>query len=204
MDSIKQHWNKVYKSKSSGDYSWYQKIPKTSLEFFHGFNLPKTASIIDVGAGESNFVDYLLSEGYTNISVLDISEEALSIVKKRLGKDSEKVKWIVSDITEFNSDINYDLWHDRATFHFLTTPLEIQKYVSLAKLCVNKFMLIGTFSDKGPDKCSGLEVHKYSEEELDAQLNRGFEKIKCITEDHITPFNSIQNFLFCSFKRKLN
>lgn len=201
METKKEHWEKVYETKQPHEVSWTQELPKTSLNFVHSFNLPKNASIIDIGGGDSKLVDYLLYEGYEDISVLDISEKAIERAKTRLGKMATKVKWIVSDITEFQPARSYDCWHDRATFHFLTTSGEINTYLNIARKAVNRYMAIGTFSDKGPIKCSGLDVHQYTEQELQDQLSDGFEKIKCITEDHTTPFNTVQNFLFCSFKR---
>lgn len=201
METRKEHWEKVYSTKQPHEVSWTQELPKTSLDFVHGFNLPKSANIIDIGGGDSKFVDYLLDEGYENVSVLDISEKALEKAKQRLGEKAAKVKWIVSDITRFRPSTTYDLWHDRATFHFLTTPAQITTYLTTAKQAVKNYLVIGTFSDKGPEKCSGLDVHRYTEEELQQQLNGNFEKIKCVTEGHTTPFNTVQNFLFCSFKR---
>jgi len=201
MESRKEHWEKVYLSKLPHEVSWTQELPRTSLDFIQSFNLPKTASIIDVGGGDSKLVDYLLAEGYQNISVLDISENAIARAKQRLGSKASKINWIVSDITEFHSSATYDCWHDRATFHFLTSAADIDTYLNIARQTVKKFMTIGTFSDKGPKKCSLLDVHQYTEEELQQELTDGFEKLKCISEDHKTPFNTIQNFLFCSFKR---
>ncbi|MGZ5242872.1 MAG: class I SAM-dependent methyltransferase [Bacteroidia bacterium] len=200
----KQHWENVYQNKQPNEVSWTQEIPQTSLDFIHSFNLPKTAGIIDIGGGDSKLVDYLLAENYENITVLDISEKALERAKKRLGKKAEKVKWIASDITEFKPEENYDLWHDRATFHFLTTPQQVDKYMNIATKAVSGFLTMGTFSDKGPVKCSGLEIKQYTEQTLQDQLHAGFEKIVCIEEDHITPFQTKQNFLFCSFKARKN
>lgn len=204
MTSRKEHWEKVYSTKQKHEVSWTQDIPKTSLDFIHSFNLPKTASFIDIGGGDSNLVDYLLDEGFQDISVLDISETAIERAKKRLGDRANKVNWIVSDVTEFYPSTVYDCWHDRATFHFLTCPDEMNSYLNTARQAVKGFMVIGTFSSMGPKKCSMLDVHQYSEEELQLQLQNGFEKLKCVTEDHTTPFNTIQNFLFCSFKRQIN
>lgn len=204
MESRKEHWEKVYASKQPNEVSWTQELPKTSLDFVHSFNLPKSASIIDIGGGDSKLVDYLLAEGFEDISVLDISEKAIERAKKRLGTMAEKVKWIATDVTEFHPTKTYDCWHDRATFHFLTSVDDMQTYMTTARQAVNGFLVIGTFSDKGPKKCSMLDVHQYTEEELQQQLKNGFEKIKCITEDHTTPFNTTQNFLFCSFRRKAN
>jgi len=200
-ENRKKHWENVFRTKQPDEVSWTQEYPKTSLDLIHSLNLPKTASIIDIGGGDSKLADNLLSEGYKNIAVLDISEESLLRVKKRLGNNANKIRWIVSDVTEFHPDVKYDLWHDRAAFHFLNSTGEINAYLNTAKEAVKGFMIIGTFSDKGPNKCSGLDVHKYSEEELQNQLNDGFEKIKCVTEDHITPSGAKQNFLYCSFKR---
>lgn len=198
----KEHWEKVYNAKQPNEISWTQEIPKTSLDFIHSYNLSKSARIIDIGGGDSKLVDYLLNEGFEDITVLDISEKAIQSVKERLGEQANKVRWIISDITEFKPSRTYDVWHDRATFHFLTTPQQINEYLNRARKSVTGFITIGTFSENGPDKCSGLFIKKYNEEQLESELNNGFEKTKCITEDHTTPFNTIQNFLFCSFRRK--
>ncbi len=204
MISRKEHWEKVYETKQPHEVSWTQELPKTSLEFFHSFKLPKSASIIDIGGGDSKLADYLLDEGYEHISVLDISEKAIEKAKQRLGEKANRVNWIVSDVTEFQPTELYDCWHDRATFHFLTGADEVNSYLTAARKAIlpGGGMIIGTFSDKGPKKCSMLDVHQYTEEELQNELSNGFEKIKCITEDHVTPFNTTQNFLFCSFRRK--
>ena len=204
MDNNKTHWEKVYETKNPGQVSWTQSIPKTSLEFIRSFGLTKAARIIDIGGGDSKLVDYLLAEGFENITILDISAKALDKAKQRLGAQAQKINWIVSDITEFKPEIIFDVWHDRATFHFLTTSDQITKYIQTAKNSVTGFLMIGTFSDNGPEKCSGLNIKQYSEEALIHELQNGFEKLRCIKEDHITPFNTTQNFLFCSFKRQLN
>jgi hypothetical protein len=201
---IKNHWETIYKTKNPAQVSWTQEVPKTSLAFIHSFGLKKTAKIIDIGGGDSTFVDYLLDEGFENITVLDISAQALDKAKKRLGNKSNKINWVVSDITEFQPGTTYDVWHDRATFHFLTTGEQVAKYMDIARKSVSGFLTIGTFSESGPEKCSGLTVKQYSEETLTAELQKGFDKIKCIKEDHITPFDTRQNFLFCSFKKNVN
>ncbi|PZR19711.1 MAG: SAM-dependent methyltransferase [Flavobacterium psychrophilum] len=203
METSKEHWEKIYATKDSNEVSWTQEIPVTSLAFVHAFNVSKDAAIIDVGGGESKFVDFLLDEGFTNITVLDISEQALIKTQTRLGERALKVKWIVSYVTEFRSLQKFDVWHDRATFHFLTTNEQIEKYVELAARYVSPkgFMAIGTFSENGPTKCSGLEIKQYSESQLEKTLTYYFRKIHCVTENHITPFHTVQNFLFCSFRR---
>ncbi|MBA3649676.1 MAG: class I SAM-dependent methyltransferase [Chitinophagales bacterium] len=200
----KDHWEKVYSTKQSHEVSWTQQLPKTSLDFIHSFNLPKTASIIDIGGGDSKLADYLLDEGYENITVLDISEKAIERAQQRLGSRSAKINWIISDITEFHPLVTFDCWHDRATFHFLTSAEDINAYLKTAWQAVQGFMAIATFSNSGPNRCSGLEVHQYTEEELRGRLENGFEKIKCVTENHKTPFNTFQNFLFCSFRKVIS
>lgn len=202
--AIQNHWDTVYKTKAPNQVSWTQEVPKTSLDFIHSFGLTKTAKIIDIGGGDSKLVDCLLDEGFENITVLDISVQALSKAKQRLGDRAKKINWVVSDITEFVPDTTYDVWHDRATFHFLTTGEQVAKYLNTARKSVSGFLTIGTFSDNGPEKCSGLQIKQYNEEKLTAELQNGFDKLRCITEDHTTPFDTTQNFLFCSFKRHLN
>ncbi len=202
MNKNKQHWENVYETKKSNEVSWTQDIPKTSLDFIQSFNVPKDAAIIDIGGGDSKLVDYLLADGFRDITVLDISENALENAKERLGEKAKQVKWIVSDITDFKPTTKYDIWHDRATFHFLTTATQIETYLQTARKAINSYLTIGTFSQNGPFKCSGLEIKQYSETTLQRELENGFTKIKCITEDHITPFNTAQNFLFCSFKKQ--
>jgi len=202
MENRKDHWDTVYETKNPDQVSWTQDIPKTSLDFIQSFGLTKSAKIIDIGGGDSKLVDYLLDEGFENITVLDISEKALNKAKNRLGDKAKKINWIISDITEFKPDTNFDLWHDRAAFHFLTTADQVEKYMNTARNSVSGFLTIGTFSDNGPTKCSGLDVKQYSEQTLTAELKNGFIKLRCVTEDHTTPFDTTQNFLFCSFKRQ--
>jgi trans-aconitate methyltransferase len=203
MNAIrKNHWETIYKTKLPNEVSWTQENPKISLDFIKGTNLGKNAKIIDIGGGDSKLVDYLLAEGYEDVTVLDISANALERAKKRLGEKAKQIKWIVSDITEFKPDTNYDIWHDRATFHFLTSTEQINIYLSVVEKWVAKFLIIGTFSDKGPTKCSGLEIKQYTETTLEKQFNSEFEKVNCINQDHKTPFETIQNFVFCIFKKR--
>jgi ubiquinone/menaquinone biosynthesis C-methylase UbiE len=204
MDT-KNHWDEIFKSKPASQMSWFQPYPKTSIEFIELFNLPLTANIIDVGGGDSRLVDVLLEKGYQNIWVLDISAIAIKRAQERLGQRSQRVHWIVSDVTEFKTGgLRFDLWHDRAAFHFLTNEANIYKYVSVTENVINKggYLILGTFSEQGPERCSGLNIKQYSEASMSARFEICFERIKCIHEDHVTPFNTIQNFLFCSFKRK--
>ncbi|MBK8885445.1 MAG: methyltransferase domain-containing protein [Saprospiraceae bacterium] len=201
----KNHWENIYNTKELKDVSWFQVRPETSLDFFKQFNVPTTAKIIDIGGGDSLLVDHLLDLGYQDISVLDISESAIERAKVRLGQKAQNVKWIVADAATFVPTEQYDFWHDRAAFHFLTEENEISNYLETAQKSINPkgILVIGTFSEQGPKKCSGIEIKQYSETSMTDRLKIFFEKIKCITVDHITPFDTIQNFVFCSFK-KLN
>ncbi len=200
-DEQKAHWERVYATKQAHEVSWTQSVPQTSLDFIHSFSIRKTAKIIDIGGGDSHLVDCLLAEGYKDITVLDISENALSRAKKRLGNRAKNVKWIVSDITTFEPTTRYDVWHDRATFHFLTEENQIQYYQNLTAKAVKGYLTIGTFSDNGPEKCSGLPIKQYNETALTTVLATSFDKIRCVNEDHTTPFGTQQNFTFCSFKK---
>ena len=164
----KAHWDKIYSTKQTKDASWYQQKPSTSLELIKKLNLPKSAKIFDNGTGDSSLVDNLLKLGYENITVQDISAAALEKVKKRLGDAVSKVRWIVADEAHCNPKDKYDLWHDRAAFHFLTDSAEIKNYVNTIKNCINPggHLIIATFSESGPKKCSGLDVKQYSEANL--------------------------------------
>lgn len=201
-DNKKSHWEHIYDVKTPQEVSWTQEKPETSLNFIHSFPIDKSAKIIDIGGGDSKLVDFLLEEGYENISVLDISANALERAKKRLGDKAGKVNWIVADITEFEPIEQYDVWHDRAVFHFLTEENDVKKYQDLVAKAVKNYMVIGTFSTNGPLKCSGLEIKQNDETSLTTNFNENFEKIDCFTIDHTTPFDTIQNFIFCSFNRK--
>lgn len=204
MENSKSHWENVFITKSPNEVSWTQKYPKTAMNYLEELKLSKTANIIDIGGGDSNLVDALLENGYENIWVLDISEFALEKAKKRLGEKADKVHWIVSDITEFSTDIKFNFWHDRAVFHFLTEQESMDKYIAIVTNAIaeNGNFLLGTFSENGPLKCSGLEIKQYSENLMRQTFNQSFETIKCFTENHTTPFNTVQNFQFCGFKKR--
>lgn len=204
MNTAKAHWEKIYQTKEEKDFSWFQSYPKTSIEFIQLFNLPKNARIIDIGGGDSHLVDALIELGYTNIHVLDISAKAIDRACQRLGEQAKKVTWIVSDVTEFESTVLFDFWHDRAAFHFLTSEDQISKYLGIVQqsLSPNGYLVLGTFSEKGPEKCSGLEIKQYSEASMSALFEKDFTRIKCIEENHSTPFNTLQNFVFCSFQKQ--
>ncbi len=200
----KAHCENIYASRDEKTFSWFQEYPKTSVEFLSLSNLSKTANIIDIGGGDSHFVDALLELGYQNIYVLDISERSIDRAKSRLGINADRITWIVSDIIDYTTSVKFDFWHDRAAFHFLTTSEKIDSYIQIANTSIKPdgYFILGTFSENGPATCSGLEIKKYSEIAISAKFEKYFSKIKCIEELHATPFNTQQNFLFCSFKRK--
>lgn len=203
MHQTHDHWNKVF-NHSISIHSWSQDIPRTTLAIIASLNLNKDASIIDMGAGDSKLVDHLLDLGYTNITVLDISINAIEASKKRLGEKGYSVKWIVANFLEFKPEDKYDLWIDRAAFHFLIDINSINQYSALAKRFIkdNGYLLLSTFSDQGPDKCSGLEIKQYGKRELTKIFEENFNRERCIIEDHFTQMNVKQNFIYCLFKRR--
>lgn len=198
-----KHWDTIYKTKALTEVSWYQPTPQTALRFIKELNLPKESSVLDIGGGDSLLVDNLLDMGFSDLTVLDISEAAIKRAQKRLGENSKYVKWIVSDIVEFKPTMNYDLWYDRATFHFLTKQQEVSTYVKTASESLgNKGkMIIGTFSEQGPETCSGIQIKQYSEKTLPEVFAPYFKKLECSCLDHKTPFDTLQNFVFCKFEK---
>ena len=200
--SNKEHWDKIYTTKKPEEVSWTQDYPYMSIDLIAKFNIPKFTKIIDIGGGDSRIVDALLEQGYTNITVLDISESAIDRAKARLGKKAELVKWIVSDILDFSPAETYDLLHDRAVFHFLTEQEDIDKYIDRLAQISTRHLVIGTFSPSGPLKCSGLEITQYDEAKLKTTFGKDFKIIECFTADHTTPFDTVQNFTFARMSRK--
>lgn len=201
---MESHWEEVYEKKSYKDASWYQEKPEISLMFIKELRLPKCSKIIDVGGGDSNLVDYLLKDGYRDISVLDISEKALSKVKFRLKDEAKKVNWIHADASDFEATKVYHLWHDRAAFHFLTQDQQIENYKRTLENSVASggFVMLATFSKDGPTKCSGRSIKQYSKEDLQDLLQDKFELLKFKNVDHETPVGIIQDFTFCCFRKK--
>lgn len=199
----KKHWEHIYKTKQLQEVSWFEPVPHTSLDFIKQLNVPKSAKIIDIGGGDSFLVDYLIELGYNQISVLDISAAAIARAKQRLGKQAQLATWIVADITEFDPSEKYDVWHDRAAFHFLTDNEERKRYVQTAHSALreNGAMILGTFSPDGPKKCSGIDIMQYDASDLEEQMSPEFEMLTCTNTNHNTPFNTTQNFTFCRFKK---
>ncbi|MGL5274775.1 class I SAM-dependent methyltransferase [Myroides sp.] len=200
MGDLKAHWETVYKTKTPNQVSWTQEKPINSLNLIESCKLSKEAKIIDIGGGDSNLVDYLLEQGYSDITVLDISKEALERAKTRLGDKAIQVKWIESNILDFHPTEQYDLWHDRAVFHFLKEG-ETRQYTDLVAKAINGDLVIATFSKQGPLKCSGLDIIQYNTEDLEVIFKNSFSIQESFYEDHITPFNTTQNFVYCHFKK---
>jgi 2-polyprenyl-3-methyl-5-hydroxy-6-metoxy-1,4-benzoquinol methylase len=203
MYDVKEHWEDVWTRKNSNEVSWYQQEPKTSIELILSTNPRKDASIIDVGGGDSHLVDKLLELDFSNITVLDISAKAIERAKERLGNQSQMVNWIECDVRKFDSKDQYDIWHDRALLHFLTSDEDLKNYVRMIRNQVKKdgYLIISTFSTKGPMMCSGLDTKQYSEESMKILLSDGFEHIKSFEEEHTTPFGKSQIFIFSAFRK---
>ena len=199
----RKHWNAVYGSKAPEAVSWYAPHLETSLALIERAAAGNSASIIDVGGGESTLVDDLLTRGCENITVLDISQTAIDVTKNRLGLAGEQIHWLVADITEAQLDPGvYDVWHDRAVFHFLTASEHRAAYVRQVGHAVKRggHVIIGTFGREGPTKCSGLDVIRYDADSLHDQFGVRFRLVESSKELHRTPFGTTQQFLFCYCK----
>jgi SAM-dependent methyltransferase len=192
------HWETIYRTRSPDELSWYQAVPRRSLELIQATGVALSASILDVGGGASRLVDHLLAGGYTDVSVLDIAPAALEKVKTRLGPMATRVHWITSDVTVFQPERRYALWHDRAVFHFLVTPSEQARYLTVLRsaLAPGAHLLLATFGPRGPDRCSGLPVQHYSQEHLIGLLGSHFRLRRCELDDHLTPTGRHQEFLW--------
>jgi SAM-dependent methyltransferase len=198
--STQAHWEKIYNEKAPNEVSWYRPHLETSLSLIERAS-SKSSAIIDVGGGESTLVDDLLSHGYENVTVLDISQIAVETNKKRLGTASERVRWIVGDITKAELPRStYDVWHDRAVFHFLTASADRRAYVRQAvhALKPGGYVIVSTFGPDGPPKCSGLEVIRYNADSLHREFGVHFRLLESTKELHQTPFGTIQQFLYCA------
>lgn len=199
-----KYWNDIYKNKSDKEVSWFQDVPTASLHLINELNLDLDDSIIDIGAGNSRLVDTLLDLGFRQLSILDISGVAHERTRVRLGDKSNSLKFITSDVNKFKPTEKYKLWHDRATFHFLTTTKEVKKYLDLVNqaIATDGFLIISTFSKTGPEKCSGLPITQYSESDLKTIFQKYFSNIRCLEDRHQTPWGTTQDFVYCGFKRR--
>lgn len=198
------HWQNVYATKGEAEVSWFQASPAISLEMIRAASPDRAAAIIDVGGGASRLVDALLQDGYRNLAVLDISANALDTAKKRIGATASTVDWIVADVTTWRPAKTWDVWHDRAAFHFLTDPHDRAAYVERLRSAVasDGQVIIATFAPDGPEKCSGLPVQRHDSASLSAELGPEFELVETRSETHHTPWHSTQAFQFSRFRRR--
>lgn len=197
MDA-KTHWDKVYSAKLPETVSWYRPHLERSLALIARASL--SAAIIDVGGGESTLVDDLFRLGYKNITVLDVSQEAIDVTRKRLGSSADQVHWIMADVTRIELEpLAYDVWHDRAVFHFLTEPAQRISYVRQVIRAVKPggHVIVSAFGPEGPTKCSGLEVMRYNAESLHEEFGARFRLVSSSKEEHHTPSGTTQQFVYC-------
>ena len=200
----KSHWENIYKTKKIDGVSWFQETPLESLELIEKYSSNNSDKIIDIGCGKSFLADNLLELNYNDISLVDISSNALTEVKERLKNKS--LNFIETDILNFKSNYKYDIWHDRAVFHFITENEGVEKYISICNRYINKdgILIIGTFAEDGPLKCSGLEIKRYSINNLKELFEQNFEFIEGFKKLHSTPFDTQQSFTFCVFRKVTN
>jgi hypothetical protein len=205
MDQHRQeHWTNVYQEKTADSVSWYQPAAEPSLQALDRFGASPSSSFIDVGGGASNLVDALLSRGWEHLTVLDIAQPALETSKRRLGPNATRVSWELADITEWSPSKQYDVWHDRAVFHFLTEPDQREAYrrALSAGVADGGLVIIATFGLDGPERCSGLPVERYDREKLAHELGHSFRVLDCWREEHVTPWGAKQAFNWCAFRRE--
>ena len=196
----KTHWEQIYHTKESEQVSWYQLHPRLSLQYIQNTGIGRNGHIIDVGGGASTLVDHLLDDGFQNVTILDISAEALEIVQHRLGQRAGSVTWLEADITQIALPHHkYDVWHDRAVFHFLTEAQDRQRYVNAVREAVKPggHVIVSTFASDGPERCSGLEVARYDPQGLHSEFGADFELLDSTREEHQTPFGTEQKFIYC-------
>ena len=202
-----RYWEEVYSSKASDAVSWFQEHAEQSLKLIHNTQLGKNAAIIDVGGGASTLVDDLLGEAYTDLSVLDLSASALSAAQQRLGERAQSVSWLQGDVTCIEFPVHrFDVWHDRAVFHFLTEAADREAYVRQVMRAVRPggHVIVATFAEDGPEKCSGLPVMRYRPGELHAEFGDAFLLVEHEKEAHHTPFGTVQQFVYCYCRKGNN
>lgn len=198
----KQHWNSIYQNKSDTEVSWFEPEPQVSLELIRSV-ASDGGSVIDIGGGASRLVDRLLAFDFRPVGVLDVSEVALRKIKDRLGEQSRSIRWIVGDVTELPELGQYDVWHDRAVFHFLTDSADRKRYAALAAQTVRPggHAILGTFALDGPQKCSGLQVCRYDAAGLARELGPAFWLVREHAHRHVTPSGMVQSFCFAVLQR---
>jgi ubiquinone/menaquinone biosynthesis C-methylase UbiE len=198
--NTKTHWEHIYETKAPTQVSWYQEHARFSLQYIRNTGIQKTDAIIDVGGGASTLVDDLIADGYRHISILDVSAVALQLARQRLGTHAVDVNWIEADITQADLPAQaYDLWHDRAVFHFLTQASDRQRYIDTVRhaVRVGGHIIVAAFAPDGPERCSGLDVVRYSPKSLHSEFGGDFEMVDSRRETHHTPFETEQKFIYC-------
>lgn len=197
------HWEKVYQTKREGEVSWFQDSPSISLDLIQATGVGPDASIIDIGGGASRLPDALLEAGFSSITVLDLSEKAMHVSRARLGERGAKVKWIAADVTIWQPPEMYDVWHDRAAFHFLTDPKKQTAYAERVSRAMRTggHVIIGTFAPDGPERCSGLPIVRHDAASLGSILGPSFALVESRRHEHQTPTGAIQRFQFSRFRR---
>ena len=200
----KQHWERVYNKNETEELGWYQNYPEMSLKLIAATGVGVHGNIIDIGGGTSKLAGILLDQGYRRLTVLDISGSSIEKAKLQLGEKSKQIRWIEADVTQFDFTERFDIWHDRAVFHFLTDPVDRRKYVDSLNQALKPggHLIISTFGLKGPPKCSGVNVVRYSAETLHNEFGSTFVMIESYDEVHNTPSNVQQNFVYCRFIKK--
>lgn len=198
------HWDNIYTTKDEHSVSWYQERPDISLDLIAATGVTPDAAIVDIGGGTSHLVDALVAEGFSAVTVLDLSEAALATAKARLGPGAANVAWVVADVTAWEPSRTYDVWHDRAALHFLTDPKDRAAYAERVAKAVRPggHVIIGTFAPDGPERCSGLPVVRHDAASIGELLGRLFEPMESRPHDHRTPAGVIQRFQFSRFRRK--
>jgi ubiquinone/menaquinone biosynthesis C-methylase UbiE len=202
---LKSHWEHIYETKNSAQVSWYKPHLDLSFQMIEGTGMDKSARIIEVGGGASTLVDDLLANGYQNLTVLDISAASMQVAQKRLGEQANRVTWLEADITQIGlPENNYDIWHDRAVFHFLTNAQDRQQYINTVRrsLKAGGHLIMATFAPDGPTQCSGLDVVRYSPDSLHDEFGSDFELVESLQETHPTPFGTEQKFIYCYCRKR--
>ncbi len=197
------HWEGVYETKAETEVSWFQERPATSLALIAATGLGPDARMVDVGGGASRLVDHLVEKGWRSVTVLDIAAAALDRARRRLGERANLVQWLVADVTAWSAPPSFDLWHDRAVFHFLTEPADRAAYAKTMAAAVPSggHAIVGTFALDGPERCSGLPIQRYDADGLAGQFSAHFDLADARTEDHLTPAGKVQKFQFCRLRR---
>ena len=203
-DGRQAHWQQVYETKATDSVSWYQAVPQPSADLISLAGATPESGIVDIGGGASTLVDWLLGRGFRDVTVLDLSQAALAAAQARLGSAASAAAWIAADVTKWRPARAYDLWHDRAAFHFLVDPGDRAAYVGRLRAALHPggHAVIGTFAPDGPEKCSGLPVERYDAEKLAAALGEGFRLVDSRRHEHVTPWGAVQRFHFGTARRE--